>query len=47
MIKNVPVNGTISKGGSVTYTTKDAANWEYVTFGMQVVGCVPLRPPHA
>lgn len=37
MIKNVPVNGTIPKGESVSYTSK-AGNWEYVTFGIQVTG---------
>lgn len=38
MIKNVPVNGTIPKSSSVTFTTKDAVNWQDVTFGLQVTG---------
>lgn len=46
MIKNVPVNGTIPKGESVSYTSK-AGNWEYVTFGIQVTGYGRFHPPHS
>ena len=36
MVKNVPVNGTLEAGQSISFNTKDAGNWDYVIYGFQL-----------
>ena len=36
MVKNVPVNGTLEAGQSISFNTKDAKNWDYVIYGFQL-----------
>ena len=36
MVKNVPVNGTLEAGQSISFNTKDAGNWNYVIYGFQL-----------
>ena len=36
MVKNVPVNGTLEAGQSISFNTKDAENWDYVIYGFQL-----------